>query len=127
MPITRDDLDSFYGCMSQYQQITEKSAIYPGQGSPLGLMYCALKLNGEAGELAEHVGKAIRDDGYFESLDLTDEKRRLILKECGDVLWYVARILGELGEDMKEAALQNLVKLHDRQERGVLGGSGDER
>ena len=45
-----------------YQEIATRSAVYPGRNSPLGLMYCSLKLNGEAGELAEHVGKAMRDD-----------------------------------------------------------------
>ncbi len=58
--ITREDVQVFAdkhpdaGTMDLYQQISTKSAIYPGQGTPLGLAYVALKLNGEAGEFAEH-------------------------------------------------------------------------
>lgn len=122
-----------------YQEVASGSAVYPGQGSPLGLMYCALKLNGEAGELAEHVGKAMRDDGFgitVTELDgtplekityMTPERRALIIKEVGDNLWYLSAICRELGIKLSEAAVGNLEKLSDRQKRGVLRGSGDER
>jgi len=50
-------IESFRADMDEYQIIASGSAIYPGRGTPLGLAYCALKLNGEAGELAEHVGQ----------------------------------------------------------------------
>lgn len=121
-----------------YQQTATQSAVYPGQGTPLGLAYVALKLNGEAGELAEHVGKAMRDDGlidlephgdfhaaYFEKL--TPERRSLIIKEIGDICWYLSAACNELGITLSEAAIINLEKLADRQERNVLRGSGDER
>lgn len=117
-----------------YQRIATKSAIYPGRGTALGLAYVALKLNGEAGELAEHVGKAMRDDGLviedthdFRFYDLTPERRALIIKEIGDVLWYLSAACNELGIEMSDAAIQNLEKLADRSERGKLRGSGDER
>ena len=57
------------GTLDAYQAAATKTAIYPGQGTPLGLAYCALKLNGEAGEFAEHVGKAMRDDALRGSGD----------------------------------------------------------
>lgn len=140
--ITRKDVEVFAGippgALGHYQFVATKSAIYPGQGSPLGLIYCALKLNGEAGELAEHVGKAMRDDSYCEQmLDETglalidaklDEKRReLIIKEVGDCLWYLSAICNELGITLHHAATVNLSKLADRTEREQLRGSGDER
>ncbi|CDZ55071.1 nucleoside triphosphate pyrophosphohydrolase family protein [Neorhizobium galegae] len=132
------------GSLDLYQEIATKSAIYPGQGTPLGLMYVALKLNGEAGELAEHVGKAMRDDDltvpfeeaatedqprqhYFGYTELTPERRALIIKEIGDVLWYLSAACDELGISMSKAALTNLQKLVDRSERDALRGSGDER
>lgn len=47
--IERTDVERFrtYGNlttpqMNDYQQIATKSAIYPGQGTPFGLMYAAL-------------------------------------------------------------------------------------
>lgn len=151
--ITKDDIKAFRfaarriegdNALDLYQNIATKSAVYPGQGTPLGLAYVALKLNGEAGELAEHVGKAMRDDGLMPtvfadvsvnktrevvSLDgsLTSERRSLIIKEIGDICWYLSAACNELGITLSEAAIINLEKLADRQERNVLRGSGDER
>lgn len=151
--ITRDDVENFrlecdmqivaaeaMNAFDRYQTIATKSAIYPGFGTPLGLAYVALKLNGEAGELAEHVGKAMRDDklvpmeftddhGQVAMLygELTPERRALIIKEIGDVLWYLSAACNELGITLSEAAATNLEKLCDRTERDALRGSGDER
>lgn len=126
--------------LDEYQKVASGSAIYPGQGTPLGLAYCGLKLNGEAGELAEHVGKAMRDDGLMSAQlinsdgtggtsmgKLTPERRELILKEIGDCLWYLGALCRELGTTLSFVALMNLRKLYDRQERNALQGSGDER
>lgn len=52
--------------LDEYQEHALSTAIYPGQHTPLGLMYLALKLNGESGEFAEHLGKAMRDDEVAE-------------------------------------------------------------
>jgi NTP pyrophosphatase (non-canonical NTP hydrolase) len=87
------------------------------------LVYPALGVNGEAGELAEKVKKLIRDN----HCQLTDDIRRLILLECGDVLWYVAQMAHRLGSSLGEVALMNVDKLESRKERGVLRGSGDDR
>lgn len=114
--------------LNDYQKEATKTAVYPGAGYPTGLMYVALKMNGEAGEVAEHVGKAMRDESFgVTSLKLTNEKHALIVKEIGDVLWYLAAACNELGIDMNDAAKLNLEKLRSRQERGVLQGSGDNR
>lgn len=125
-----------------YQEIAGKSAIYPGKGESMGLTYVALKMNGEAGEFAEHVGKAMRDDRfgqermakdeetplpYYEPVPLKLERRELLIKEVGDVLWYLGAACRELGITLSEAAELNLSKLADRTERNTLRGSGDER
>lgn len=150
--ITKSDIEAFkfvgQNTLEHYQTIATRSAFYPGQNTVLGLTYCALKLNGEAGELAEHVGKAMRDDDLMsvniyesdvEGVDtvvdlnllpgtgLTPERRKLIIKEVGDILWYLSAICNELGITLQEAAIENLEKLCDRTERGKLSGSGDER
>ena len=131
---------AFGGSLDHYQQIATQSAIYPGQGTPLGLAYVALKMNGEAGEFAEHVGKAMRDDDLIstgktfseeydihEFADLTPERRTLLIKEIGDVLWYLSAACNELGISLSEAAVTNLEKLLDRTTRDALRGSGDNR
>ena len=126
--------------LNMYQRLATGTAIYPGQGTPLGLVYVALKGAGEAGEFAEHVGKAMRDDGLIcdetpcqdielqqRSHQLTSERRELLIKEIGDELWYLAAKCNELDITLAEAALINVLKLKDRQERGTLRGSGDSR
>lgn len=132
--------------LDEYQNDAFGTAIYPGKGACAGALYCALKLSGEAGEVAEKVGKAIRDDGFLFSEDLTiardaafesdpwanskwftAERRQELIKELGDTLWYVAAMAGELGVSLSHVAAINMEKLRDRQARGVLGGSGDDR
>lgn len=133
------DCDDKENSLDLYQTLATGTAVYPGQGTALGLAYVALKGAGEAGEFAEHVGKAMRDDGLTSEVDgymgepaisfnkLTDERRELLIKEIGDELWYLAAKCNELGIKLSEAALTNVHKLRDRQDRGVLRGSGDER
>jgi NTP pyrophosphatase (non-canonical NTP hydrolase) len=87
------------------------------------LAYPALGLAGEAGEVAEHAKKAIRDDAGV----VTEERRQAMAKELGDVLWYVSQLASELGLELDEIARANVEKLLSRQRRGVLSGSGDER
>ena len=111
----------------EYQKATGETAIYPGRGIFHGFAYLVSKLAGEAGEVAEKFGKAIRDDGFCYSTDLKDERKRDILRECGDVLWYLARLADDLGSSLEEVAIGNIDKLQSRAERGTLNGSGDNR
>ena len=105
-----------------YQERASDTAVYPGQGEFKGLAYVSLGVNGEAGEIAEHVKKSWRDDG-----EITPERRSLILKEVGDELWYLAQLCSELDASLGNAALANLEKLADRRRRNVIHGAGDER
>ena len=106
--------------LSEYQRASRRTAEYPRAA---WLSYPALGLAGEAGEVAEHAKKAIRDDGA----QVTEERREALAKELGDVLWYVAQLASELGLDLDEVAQMNLEKLLSRQRRGVLSGAGDDR
>jgi NTP pyrophosphatase (non-canonical NTP hydrolase) len=106
--------------LSDYQRLSRRTAGYPREA---WLAYPALGLAGEAGEVAEHAKKAIRDDGA----QVTPERREAMAKELGDVLWYVAQLATELDLELEEIAAENLEKLRSRQRRGVLHGSGDER
>lgn len=106
--------------LSDYQHRARRTAEYPREA---WLAYPALGLAGEAGEVAEHAKKMIRDDGGL----ISEERRAAMAKELGDVLWYVAQLATELGLDLDQIAEENLQKLLSRQRRGVLSGSGDER
>lgn len=111
-----DERETFYW----YERETEEFAIYPdyGTGSNTELSYLALGLMGESGEVAEKIKKKIRDGSF-------DPKETA--KECGDVLWYLARLCNALGTNLEEVALQNYIKLLDRKNRNKLSGSGDNR
>ena len=105
---------------SEYQHFSRRTAAYPRES---WLTYPALGLAGEAGEVAEHVKKAIRDhDGVIDA-----DRRVAISKELGDVLWYVTQLASELGLELETIARENLEKLFSRQRRGMLSGSGDDR
>jgi NTP pyrophosphatase (non-canonical NTP hydrolase) len=106
--------------LSEYQRLSRRTAEYPREA---WLAYPALGLAGEAGEVAEHAKKAIRDDGGT----VGENRRAAMSKELGDVLWYVAQLASELDLDLEEIAQANLDKLLSRQRRGVLSGSGDDR
>jgi NTP pyrophosphatase (non-canonical NTP hydrolase) len=107
--------------LSDYQEISRRTATYPGAGE--NLVYPTLGLAGEAGEVAEKVKKLLRDDGGV----MSDERRAALAGELGDVLWYVAQVATEAHLDLEEIAQANLDKLLSRKERGVLSGSGDSR
>jgi NTP pyrophosphatase (non-canonical NTP hydrolase) len=87
------------------------------------LIYGALGLNGESGEVAEKVKKIIRDQGGV----LTEENKADIRKELGDALWYISLCAHAIGCSLDEIAKNNIEKLSSRKQRGVLSGSGDNR
>lgn len=89
----------------------------------LRIAYCAGKLNGEAGEVAEEVFKAMRDDSAI----ITAERKDKLFKEIGDVCWYISQICTELGFSLADVMDYNLTKLQDRKARDVLSGSGSDR
>lgn len=87
------------------------------------LMAQVLGLGGESGEVLEKFKKILRDkQGRISGSD-----RTAIVKELGDVLWYVNAIAHLVGSDLEEVARLNNEKLASRQYRGQLQGSGDDR
>lgn len=87
------------------------------------LMAQLLGLVGESGEVAEKVKKVLRDKNGVLSADDTKE----LLKELGDVLWYVNAVSQLLGSSLEEVAQANLEKVLSRKARGVTKGHGDNR
>ena len=107
----------------EYENSAHSTAEYPLRGKFGGLLYTALGLCGESGEFAEKVKKIIRDDGST----ISAEKRKELLKELGDILWYIVEAAFELRSSLEEVARLNAQKLKDRKERSVISGSGDNR
>lgn len=106
--------------LNEYQQKALETAVYPQEYK---VIYPALGLTGEAGECSDKVKKVIRDNNG----EFTVEKKVEIAKEIGDVLWYCATLANDIGFDLETIGQMNYNKLHSRQERGVLHGSGDNR
>lgn len=101
----------------------EKALLTRTYGVGVDIIYPTIKLNGEAGEVAEKVGKVLRDNnGIF-----SNEIKLEIAKEVGDVLWYCAALAKDLGFSLEQIAEINLEKLASRKERNVISGSGDNR
>jgi len=104
----------------EYQEAAVATAIYP---KAQVIVYPTLGLTNEAGEVAGKLKKIYRDgNGEF-----TLEARQKIADELGDVLWYMAALARDLDITLSSIADANIAKLKDRQVRGVLGGSGDNR
>lgn len=108
--------------LEEYQKQALKTVLSTGDDFK-DMLHWVLGLNGEAGEVAEKLKKIIRD----RNSEITEEDRQELAKELGDVLWYIAVFAHDLGVPLQDIAQANLDKLASRQNRGVLGGSGDNR
>ena len=93
--------------------------------------YMLLNLVGEVGEIAGKVSKLIRKDLAIidcNEISMSDhESYEQIQKECGDVLWQLSGLCSVMGWSLEDIAQQNLDKLSDRQQRGVIASQGDNR
>lgn len=90
----------------------------------LDTLYAAVGLANEVGEALGKIKKAIRGDGPLDGVGT--------LSETGDSLWYLARLARHAAPDVGDRAISvaahdNVVKLRDRANRGVLKGNGDNR
>jgi NTP pyrophosphatase (non-canonical NTP hydrolase) len=119
---------------------------YPLAGQ--NMVYPALKLAGEAGELADKIGKHWRNTyapkaacGALESrisayeaacesmsaISITAEFETEVIKEMGDVLWYLNALCQELKINLVDVAEMNVQKLTTRKQNGTVLGVGDNR
>tara|TARA_R100001480_G_scaffold122075_1_gene120612 strand:- start:1236 stop:1622 length:387 start_codon:yes stop_codon:yes gene_type:complete len=99
-----------------YSKFVEEKIFTKGRDR---LVENALGLVGEAGEVSEKIKKIFRDKNKF-----SDEE---VLKELGDVLFYTVALSNIFNGDLRRIMEMNMDKLNDRQQRGVLKGSGDNR
>jgi NTP pyrophosphatase (non-canonical NTP hydrolase) len=104
--------------INEYQQRASETAIYQDK-----VVYPTLGLAGEAGEIANKVKKILRDNAG----EIQEDVRQNLISELGDVLWYLAALATDLKTELSEVANKNIEKLNSRKNRGVIGGSGDNR
>src|SRR4051794_36745635 len=87
------------------QALNNRRTPYPNRGS--NIVYPALAIAGEAGELADKVKKLWRNHGKTSGRECTDSERELLANELGDVLWYIGAAAQELGLTLEAIALAN--------------------
>lgn len=111
--------------LDEYQKKAAKFDLFEAESnlkSP-SFLEKVLGLVGEAGETADKVKKIIRDkEGYA-----SEEDKEAIIKELGDVLWYVANVARYMEVPLSEVAEDNIEKLTSRKKRNKLHGEGDNR
>jgi len=79
----------------------------------------------EAGEMAGKLEKRLRLN--LTTYPKTPADKLKVVKEMGDVLWFIAVAAEAIGWDLGDVMWANLRKLEDREERGQIHGDGDDR
>lgn len=79
------------------------------------LLTGAIGICAEGGELMEVVKKCI-----FQGKELNEDAKFHILRECGDVMWYVAQICMSLGISIDDVIEENVRKLEKRYPGGTF-------
>ncbi|MCA9329400.1 nucleoside triphosphate pyrophosphohydrolase family protein [Candidatus Saccharibacteria bacterium] len=112
--------------LEEYQKQAISTDTFGGKSDEIftkAFMSKLLGLVGESGELAEKFKKILRDkDGQMSKDDKVE-----IIKELGDVLWYVSALAHYLEVSLEDVASGNLAKVLSRKQRGATHGSGDNR
>ena len=101
---------------NEYQEFVKSMKVYPEKHA---IVYPALGLVGEAGEISEKVKKWLRGDKELDKQGL--------LKELGDPLWYIASLADDLGFTLQDVVDANVEKLSSRKDRNLIHGEGDNR
>lgn len=116
----------------KYQELAHGFAAYGTNA-----MYPALGLCEESGEVAGKIAKYIRKNNgeippSFLCCQTCKGENEIrfyddLSKELGDVCWMVAELCTVYGLDLETVMEENIAKLTDRKNRGVIVGEGDNR
>ena len=103
-----------------YQKWTRHIRRYPQE---LAVIYNALGMSGEAGEVNDKLCKIIRDCNG----DINENTKSALVYEIADVLWYLARLSDELGIKLSEVVEASITKVQKRIDNDTIHGDGDDR
>lgn len=107
--------------LQEFSERCQETDNYTEEAKDKGVYFAGL--SEETGEVLGKYKRLLREDEGV----LTEQRRREICLELGDVLWYVVAIYRMLGKDINEAAQDLLDKLKSRKQRGKIWGQGDNR
>lgn len=100
--------------MNKYQKQAARTLIdspdFDLLNTELMIIWNAIGLAGETGEILDHIKKGIFHE---HSLD-----RDHLKEELGDVMWYIAGLCTKLGLDLDEVLAFNIKKLEKRYPNG---------
>lgn len=110
---------------NEYQKECRKTDLGTSAQDSLrpGWIYYAFGIWGESGELGEKIKKLFRDKQGI----IDKEFKDMVIKEMGDIFWYMARLADWFEIDLNDIALTNVEKLQSRLKRNKLHGDGDNR
>jgi NTP pyrophosphatase (non-canonical NTP hydrolase) len=111
---------------NEYQKLAISTDTFGGSPQPIdshAFISKLLGLVGEAGEVAEKFKKIFRDKNGI----LGEKDKKEMVKELGDVLWYINAMSCYMGVKLEDVANSNLDKVLSRKQRGTTHGSGDNR
>lgn len=95
--------------------------------SRFNVLYSALGLSEEAGEVLGKIKKAIRDDGWVPGVVMSTTRKAMITTEIGDMMFYMFMLLKDIDASPMDALDSFLLKAKGRRERGTQRGDGDDR
>ena len=96
--------------LNEYQNLAQRTADITGNDMEKKLLNGCMGMCGESGEAID-LYKKHKMQGH--ELD-----REAMIKETGDVLWYVAETAAALGVTLEEVAERNIAKLRKRYPEG---------
>ena len=126
----------YYESVDDYDTFVREMWMNHHQPKREQLAIATLGIAGEAGEVAEKVKKSLRGDySLFPNAAVTArdtqlgyEKRDEIVKELGDVLFYISTVARLMDYDLAHVMVENARKLTERKAKtGTLRGDGDNR
>ena len=91
-------------------QFISRVAQLQGSGCSIErLLTAAVGISAEGGEFTEIVKKIA-----FQGKELTEDTKTHMVKELGDVFWYIAQACNALGLDFQTIVVTNMIKLAAR-------------
>jgi NTP pyrophosphatase (non-canonical NTP hydrolase) len=110
-----------------FEEYTKRALATAKFDPSLGLIYPALGIAGESGEFVDKIKKEVRNNGKRFGHEMSPEVRLAMLKELGDILWYINQAADQLQSTLQEVGAINIEKLEDRVRRSVIKSEGDNR